>query len=462
MGLSRLSLQLRLSLLISALLTGVLGTSALITVHNARSDVQAEVASAASLALHMIDAELAYYRDHYAPLRVERHARRSVFNLHNLGNLRHLRIEFVDMQGQLIDTNRRTDEAPPERAPAWFERLLGAQEAAAPVSRPVWFSGQAVGWLRITPDPTAEIAEIWSDAAGQLALIAGLFVLINGAVYWAVGRALAPVRQILQALVRLEQGSLATRLPAFDLPELARIGHHFNTMADQLQQTITDNRRLTQRIVRLQEDERKALARDLHDEIGQSLTAMSVEAAAIERAGDLATARRGGGAIAAVCRQTMALVRDMLHRLRPDALDQLGLPAALRDLAEQWRSRNPHIVFATAIEDDELGELDEEVAMTLYRAAQECLTNALRHARPGFVVMRLGRLGRLGADHRQVELVVRDDGLGFDLPTAGGGYGLAGMRERVHGLGGQVQVHSAPGAGTTVRVALPCRVQVPA
>lgn len=451
---TRLSLRLRLNLLITALMALVLVAGAAITVHNARSDVQAEVESTANLALHLLDAELAYYREHYAPLNAAQRGRHSVFNLRNLGTLRHLRIDFVDARGEQVDSNQDPGLTAEQRAPAWFERLLGAGTAPPSTTRTVFFGGQPVGTLRVTPDPTAEIAEIWDDAVGQLALVAVLFVVINLLVYGAVGRALRPVQEILAALVKLEQGRLGTRLPEFDLPEMAEIGRRFNTMAGTLEQTLGANRRLTQRIVRLQEDERKALARDLHDEIGQSLTAMSIEAAAIERAPDLAAARTGGTAIAGVCRHTMVLVRDMLYRLRPDALDQLGLAAALRDLAEQWRSRNPQIVFAIAIDEHGLGEVDEDVAMTLYRAAQEGLTNALRHAAPGFVVLRLSC--RDGA----AELVVRDDGRGFDAGAATPGYGLAGMRERAEGLGGTVEVDSRPGAGTTVRITLPCRVEV--
>jgi len=106
-------------------------------------------------------------------------------------------------------------------------------------------------------------------------------VSVNLVISWAVAQALKPTENILFALNELEKGNLETRLPAFDLPELARIGRKFNHMIETLQQSITRNHKLTQQLITLQEEERKSLARDLHDEFGQCLTAIHTDASVI-------------------------------------------------------------------------------------------------------------------------------------------------------------------------------------
>ena len=150
-------------------------------------------------------------------------------------------------------------------------------------------------------------------------------------------------------------------------------------------------------------------------------------------------------------------VRSMLGRLRPIGLAEFGLAAALANLVEFWRRRDPEIVYRLDIAPDAEG-FDELLDPTVYRIVQECLSNAMRHGRPSAVTVALSRrcAGRDGED--ELTIVVADDGQGMAAP-AGIGYGLRGMSERVKALGGDLTISSTPGQGLTVTATLPCAAQ---
>ncbi|MGX8883630.1 ATP-binding protein [Methylovorus sp. SPW-M1] len=440
-----MSLKLRLNLMITALLVLIMALGTMLMVANARQDVRAEVESTAKLALYLLDAEALYYSQLSNPQQLRS------FRLKSLSNLRHLRIEFYDHNGTLVDSNSlpadAVNEAPP---PRWFVSAMGMVSSEWIQSRRmIKVNGRVIGVLVVTPDPSYEIAEVWGDTQDLLVLSALFFLLVNLMVYWAVGHALRPVDTVLAALNELERGNLKARLPDFKLKELARISHKFNLMAHKLETSVERNHRLSQQLIRAQEDERKHLARDLHDEIGQSLTAINADATAIVNS-DSSNPRikESAAAIVQVARHVVTIVRDMLEHLRPDTLDKLGLHIALTDLVSNWRQRHPQATITINIEED-LEDLGEFIPITIYRLLQEALTNISRHARAGSVSLAVQRMGN------HLHLVIRDNGCGFEMEKAPSGFGLAGMRERVEGLGGKLDVQSAPGEGTTIMVSIP-------
>jgi two-component system sensor histidine kinase UhpB len=210
------------------------------------------------------------------------------------------------------------------------------------------------------------------------------------------------------------------------------------------------NRQLAQGLLALQENERRSLARELHDEMGQRCTALRMETAFLRRceptdtAGMLAAADRADIAAQSVYQ----LVRDLLRRLRPAHLDTLGLVASLQDLCEGWEQRSGVIcVFHHAGTDP---GFDDEVAVAVYRVAQEALTNVMRHAQASRVRVQLAR-GSEGA----VRLIVQDDGQGAGPSPTGRGLGLLGASERALSLGGHLSVRGEPGQGTTLELWLP-------
>lgn len=214
----------------------------------------------------------------------------------------------------------------------------------------------------------------------------------------------------------------------------------------QLRRALGENRYLVSRIIEVQEQERHRLARELHDELGQTLNAIKLDALALPES---ATARRIAGSADHVYRAAAGLVRN----LRPPALDELGLVAALEACVARWRESYPELAVQLSV-GGQLDELGETMNLALYRIVQEALTNCVRHARAGRFYIDLTR-----APDQQDRLLLemRDDGAGFDTGMQRAGGGLAGMRERVALLGGRFELLSAPGQGVTIRVELPVR-----
>ena len=219
-----------------------------------------------------------------------------------------------------------------------------------------------------------------------------------------------------------------------------------------LAETLIEHQRLALKYVNMQEQERKTLARDLHDEMGQyvnaiKLDAVSIREAAAERPEISETAR----AVVANVDRIYEVLRGLIRQLRPVGLDELGLLAALENCVNEWRSRLP----TTQIEmvcGAELDTLTESSALVLFRLVQEALTNVARHSSATLVRIEIGR----GASAPGINISIIDNGCGADLGTRRSGLGLIGMRERVAALGGSITVSSSSGApGFEVRAFLP-------
>lgn len=222
---------------------------------------------------------------------------------------------------------------------------------------------------------------------------------------------------------------------------------------ERLQQALLDLRRLGRERVVSQEEERKAIARDLHDELGQYLTALKLDASLLsDQLSDGPARERASGLIAAIQR-LHEVVRDLISRLRPVGLDELGLTAALEHCVDQWQLHAP---ACTLLLDQEEGldELDEASSLTVYRIVQEGVTNALRHAQATQIQISVQRTS--SARGAEVRIVVEDDGRGCPggpLP----GFGLRGMRERIETADGKLQFRTADRGGLILEARLPVR-----
>ena len=219
---------------------------------------------------------------------------------------------------------------------------------------------------------------------------------------------------------------------------------------------LAHNRELAQQLIAVQESERLALARELHDELGQRCSTILIETACLRRcAVDDRAALLGAAARADMAAQSLyQLVGGMLRRLRPANLDALGLVAALQELCESWEERaGVACVFHFEAMDE---PLPERINIALYRVAQEALTNVTRHAQAGQVRL---TLARDASGH--VCLAIADNGRGMDPAGATRGLGLLGAGERAAALGGELHIESAPGAGVRLALRIPLPVAAP-
>jgi signal transduction histidine kinase len=236
--------------------------------------------------------------------------------------------------------------------------------------------------------------------------------------------------------------------------EIARLSEDNARLLSRLSRTELRFRSISQGLLRMQEAERGRLSRELHDGVGQSLTALKMQIELLAR-----TAGRDGAPTAESLRDLVAVadaalqeVRQISHLLRPQMLDDLGLVPTLRWLARSWGQRTGIEVRVQYDGPDE--RMDPDLETLIYRLVQETLTNAAKHSGAPVVDVALRR------ENAVVTVEVRDEGRGFALPLVGGresearGFGLRGLRDRVQLFGGQLVVDSAPGRGTVVRAEL--------
>ena len=232
-----------------------------------------------------------------------------------------------------------------------------------------------------------------------------------------------------------------------DIPTLRQ---QYQDLLDRLQRNEREFRRLGRAVWRVQEDERRRLARELHDGVGQNLTVIKHRLAAIVSAlpEDDHEIRAELDATIALCSETLEDTRQLSRLLRPPILDDLGLEAALSWLA---RSQSEASNLDVSVDIEPLPALDADLQTLLFRVAQEALHNAVKHAHASSVLMRVVARGGL------LQLQVVDDGRGCDPEAAlrSGGSGLGGMRERLRLYEGQLELRSAPGEGTRLRAVVP-------
>ncbi|WP_102960117.1 HAMP domain-containing sensor histidine kinase [Mangrovicella endophytica] len=365
---------------------------------------------------------------------------------------RHIQIMMIDAGGAVRMTSHPAKAA--QAMPEWFYAAF-APHAGATVM-PLSGSAAPIVAAVVAVDPRNELAEAWDEIWLLLALlglfVAACFVLI----YLVVGQALRPLGELSTAFQRIGGGDYATALAVRGAPELANLAASCNAMAVRLAEFDRNNRRLAEQLLRLQDEERAELARDLHDEVGPFVFAIDVDAGEIAR-----LARSAGSSPGAVEERAIAIrqaarhvglhVRRILGTLRPGTLPALGLKAALEGLVAELGLRHRDVTFRLDVADADRGP---EAETLLHRVIREAVSNALRHARPTLI-----RIVVSDEADGSTRFAVTDDGGGFGAATNhGSGYGLIGMRERVEAAGGTLLVRPValpPGVSIEGRLPAP-------
>jgi len=229
----------------------------------------------------------------------------------------------------------------------------------------------------------------------------------------------------------------------------------YKSTANSNNELLLQNRKLTRNLFAAQEEERRRIAVELHDELGQWFTAIQAESQAII---NIAVHEPGihtsAIAISASASAVHEVIRGMLRHLRPTLLDELGLADSLRELQRQWCKSHPEIICELKL-DCFLDGLGEEFNLTIYRLIQEALNNVSSHVVASRVTINMVQEFDKGSGSNILLLKVEDDGAGFDSGQVRAGIGLVGMRERVIAVGGEFIIESSPGLGTKIMARLP-------
>lgn len=365
-------------------------------------------------------------------------------------------VQFVPaaaFEKPLCGQNQGIGKTPPRWFAAIVPTFLGSH---AEVVRPVSDRAAAAGTVVANPDPTAALSLAWEYVLNVIDVALLMSAAIALLASLAIAHALAPARSIVTALQRMARGQYRTPLPHFRSMELAMIGQAVGELGNRLGEATGQRAALTRRLLEIRDDERRALARELHDEFGQNLSAILAFANTIETAS--AKERNGNGIaqdarmISQAAHRIMASLRDTLKRLRHPLPEELGLEASLVNLVDSWRSQNatqPQIQLDLK---GDFADVRGVAATTAYRVAQECLTNALRHSAAREILL---RIERRSGEQNALLISVEDDGGGdADRVARSAGFGLTGIRERVTAAGGSLSIAPAT-HGLSVAATIP-------
>src|SRR5574343_72333 len=424
-------LRRRLVGYLGALLAGLFLMALLVNLYSLRSDIKAEVAASERLVNILLDASSLDHQhtpeDTVSRLRI----------LIDAAPLRHLRISLEEPTSQpLADADF-----------IQLARLLGVTPQPTPVKQVNL--GQQI--LYIAPIPGSEIEERLGDTIRlsiTLLIFSGATLLIA---WWSAHRALSPVRELEAGLRRLADGKPDAALPSFDLREFKQVAGAINQLASALNTSRIAQKQLAKQLIQVQEEERRTLARELHDETGQTLTAIGVTAAFLERNAATLDSQRiieCAQELRRDVRTNGEQLRTMLKRLRPHGMDAEGLTGALRELIANWQQREVDIDFRLDIP-PQLPAMKEEQALVLYRVVQEALTNVVRHSNARHCIV------RIRAENSALHLEIDDDGKG--LPSTGETRrgGLLGIEERLEMVQGRLQLQTGYPSGLHLRASLP-------
>ncbi len=446
----RMRLRTRLNLVVAGLSATFVIVLLCAEINSSRNTVREEIQAANQVASHMVSRLAEVYALMGGPNMVLQF-------LSRLGRVRSNEIYLLAPTGEVLYRSPPATYKAGRDAPAWFTHLLAPE---APRNTFALSGGVS---LVVQAEPSRAVLDAWDEVIRLSAIAAIMLVILNGLAFWLIARVLKPFPIIADGLERIQRGDLGFRLPPLAGFEAHAIGAAFNRMAQAVEDKVRAERKAQAAEARLEErrelasladqrveEERRLIAHELHDEFGQSVTAIRSLALAIASQGgarDPAT-----GEIARLISDEAARLYDAMHglipRLAPLSLDTLGLSATLENLVRDWQRRRPQVTLQLA--QTLPVDLGPSVALAIYRVVQEGLINALRHARASKIDI------DVQADPHRVLVTVADDGIGLPADWARPGhFGLRGLTDRVATLGGMFRIACNDGRGVRLTAEIP-------
>jgi two-component system sensor histidine kinase UhpB len=377
--------------------------------------------------------------------------------------LRHFHVALLDHKGRrLTQLAEQTDTT----SWAWLQKFLASDVEMSTYSLSVLRpDGQRVT-VMLEPNPYSESTEAITSALLLLVLFAALTLALIAAIWISLKYAFAPLADILTGIARIESGDYSLQLAPSATRELNQISQALNHLAAALTEQIAKQRELLHRLQDVQEEERRKLAHELHDEFGQLLTAMQVDASyLLKKSADQPALLACAQAMYDNSSSILSQLKNLLAQLRPYGLQgdeehDIALEQALRDLVRQRQSRGDTELNCTLTVALGMTPVPQRLAVAVYRIAQEALTNVMRHAKAKRVDIQV----TIDTETNRLNLRVADDGVGMDAQhttsatAQSRGLGLAGIRERILANQGRVQWSAAQPHGLVLDASFPLPV----
>jgi two-component system sensor histidine kinase UhpB len=438
-----MTLRLKINLLVSLLTLAFVGGVLWLQVDNMRASIREEVVAANRVASQMLNRLSFLYASQGTPAMLA--------FLQGVGRVRANDITLYDAAGVELYRSPPSPYKAGRDAPAWFAWLV-----SPPPSEQVHAFPD--GRLVVRANASRAALDAWDAFLGFAGVALAMLVAVNALVYWVVGHTVRPLGRIVDALGELQRGRFDVTLPPLPGTEAAALGAAFNRMVQVLRERLdterqlTDSRELTRWIDHHVEQERLMIARELHDELGQSVTAIRSLALSIAQRheGRDADSVQAAKVIADESSRLYDAMHGLIPRLTPLVLDSFGLGAALEDLAERTRRAHPGVQLSLRVD---LGgvRLAPDAALALYRGAQEGITNALRHGQAS----RLELSVQPGGAELTLGLLDNGSGLAEGWQQRPGHHGLRWLQQRVAGQGGRLEIGAAEGGGVRLSVTVP-------
>ena len=443
-----MKLRTRLNIIVAGLTAAFVAVLIAAALVNVRASAREEVHAANRVASQLLGRLARIYSNEGGPELVLQF-------LQQLGRVRSNDIILRTAAGEELYRSPPPTWKAGREAPEWFAHLLAPQTARYTFPLPGGVQ------LIVEAQSSRAVLDAWDDVTRLFAVAAIMLSVANGLALWLIGRTLAPFPIIADGLERIQRGELAFRLPELAGSEAQAMGVAFNRMAQAVEDKVHAERKAREAETRLEErremahlveqrleEERRLIAHELHDEFGQSVTAIRSLALAIKNNERESATSETAQLISDEAARLYDAMHGLIPRLSPLSLDTLGLAETLQNLVRDWQRRYPSI--SLTFQHDLSADLGPSVALAIYRVVQEGLINALRHAQASNVEI------RLESDTQRIRVTVSDDGVGLlqERPRSGC-FGLRGLAARVAHLGGALKIGNREPRGARLTAEIP-------